>query len=193
MEDIRIIEEARKPLSMHPKKFALWLIMVSIAMMFAAWTSYYLVRQGNGSWEVFDLPDLFWTTTVIILLSSITMHWSYLQARRDKVSQLKVGVGLTLVLGVAFLIGQVLAWRELVAHGNHLTGGNPSESIVYVISGVHGLHIVGGIVFLLIVLASVARNKIHSKNMLRMELCTTYWHFLGILWLYLFVFLSLNR
>ena len=189
---MRIVEEAKKPLSMQPKKFALWLFMVSSSMLFAAWTSAYLVRQGAGNWVIFDLPGLFWFNTGVILLSSVTMHWAYVSAKRDNLGALKAALFVTLGLGLAFLVGQYFAWAELVSNKVHFVG-NPSGSFVYVLSGVHGLHIVSGIVFLLIVLVPALKDKIHSKNKLSLELCTTYWHFLDGLWLYLFVFLLLNR
>ena len=190
--DIRIVEEAKRPLSMHPKKFALWLFLVTVFMIFAALSSAYIVRQSDGNWLVFDLPDLFLVTTGIILLSSATMHWAYISVKKDNMEQAKVAVGITTVLGLTFLAGQILAWAELVKNSIHLVG-NPSGSFVYIISGLHGLHIIGGIIFLIVVFVSVFEVKIHSKNMLRIEMCVTYWHFLGGLWLYLFVFLLLYR
>ncbi|HEX6226061.1 MAG TPA: cytochrome c oxidase subunit 3 [Chryseolinea sp.] len=190
--DIRIVEEAKRPLSMHPKKFALWLFLVTVFMIFAALSSAYIVRQSDGNWLIFDLPDLFLVTTGIILLSSATMHWAYISVKKDNMEQAKVAVGITTVLGLTFLAGQILAWAELVKNSIHLVG-NPSGSFVYIISGLHGLHIIGGIIFLIVVFVSVFEVKIHSKNMLRIEMCATYWHFLGGLWLYLFVFLLLYR
>jgi len=194
--EIKIVEEARKPLGMNPKKFALWLFMVSIGMLFAALTSAYIVRQAEGNWMMFDLPPLFWVNTIIILTSSVTMHAAYLAARNNKTDMVKVLVGATLALGVAFLIGQWMAWEQLLAENVHLVGINASAvsgSFVYVLSGLHGAHIISGIVFLLIVLVSAYRLTIHSGNLLQIEMCTTYWHFLDGLWLYLFVFLLLNR
>jgi cytochrome c oxidase subunit III len=190
--DIKIVEEARKPLSMHPKKFAMWLFIVSVIMIFAALTSAYLVRQAEGNWLIFDLPPLFWVNTAVIVVSSITMHWAYLAAKRDNLETVKLATSITTVLGVAFLVGQFLAWSALVDQKVYFVG-NPSGSFVYVISGLHGMHIVGGVVFLLIVLVSTFRYKIHSKNLAQMEMCATYWHFLDGLWLYLFIFLLLNR
>lgn len=190
--DLRIVEEAKKPLSMHPKKFALWLFIVTVIMIFAALTSAYMVRQADGNWLIFDLPNLFIITTAIILVSSGTMHWAYLSVKKDNLESAKLAMGITTLLGVAFLIGQYLAWGELVKNNIYLVG-NPSGSFVYVISGLHGLHIVGGLVFLIVVLISVFQLKIHSKKLLRVEMCATYWHFLDGLWLYLFVFLLLNR
>jgi cytochrome c oxidase subunit 3 len=192
MAEIKIVEDAKKPLAMNPKKFALWLFIVTVVMIFAALTSAYIVRQAEGNWFVFDLPELFWINTGIILVSSATMHWAYLAAKRDNLETVKTATIITTVLGLSFLVGQYLAWGTLVANKVYFVG-NPSGSFVYVLSGLHGLHIVGGVVFLLILLNSTWKYKVHSKNLIQIEMCATYWHFLGGLWLYLFVFLLLNR
>jgi cytochrome c oxidase subunit 3 len=194
--NIKIVEEAQKPLGMHPKKFALWLFLGSVGMLFAALTSAYIVRQAEGNWMLFELPILFWVNTGIILASSVTMHWAYLAAKKDNLEAVKLAISLTTILGIAFLVGQVLAWGEMVANNVHLVNVNASSvsgSFVYILSGLHGAHIISGVVFLVIVLVSTFKYKIHSKNLVQLEMCTTYWHFLDGLWLYLFVFLLLNR
>jgi len=194
--DMKIVEEAKKPLSMHPKKFALWLFMASVVMIFAALTSAYIVRQAEGNWMVFELPSLFWVNTGVILLSSITLHWAYMSAKRDDLNTLKLAVAITTALGIAFLVGQWLAWGQMVAANVYFVGDRASAvsgSFVYVISGLHGLHIVSGVIVLLVVMVSAFRYQIHSKNLTRMEMCVTYWHFLDALWLYLFLFMLFNR
>ncbi len=190
--EIRIVEEANKPMAMHPKKFALWIFIASVIMIFAALTSAYIVRQSDGNWLMFDLPDSFWITSVIILISSGTMHWAYLAAKRDNLEGTKLAISITTILGVAFLVGQYIAWGDLVKRNVYFVG-NPSGSFVYVLSGLHGLHIIGGVIFLLVVLVATFRFRVHSKNLAQIEMCATYWHFLDGLWLYLFVFLLLNR
>jgi cytochrome c oxidase subunit III len=190
--EFKIVEEAGKPLGMHPKKFALWLFIASATMIFAALTSAYIVRQSDGNWLVFDLPSSFWITSAIILISSGTMHWAYLAAKRDDLEATKIAISITTVLGLVFLVGQFIAWGDLVKRNVYFVG-NPSGSFVYVISGLHGLHIISGVIFLLVVLTATFRYRVHSKNLAQMEMCATYWHFLDALWLYLFVFLLLNR
>jgi len=190
--EIRIVEEADKPLAMHPKKFALWIFIASVIMIFAALTSAYIVRQSDGNWMMFDLPNTFWVTSAIILISSGTMHWAYLAAKKDNLEVTKIAISITSVLGLAFLVGQYIAWGDLVKRNVYFVG-NPSGSFVYVLSGLHGMHIIGGVVFLLIVLVATFRYKVHSRSLAQMEMCATYWHFLDGLWLYLFVFLLLNR
>jgi cytochrome c oxidase subunit 3 len=190
--EFKIVEEPKKPLAMHPKKFAMWLFVASVGMLFASLTSAYIVRQAEGNWLYFDLPvSLYWTSG-IILVSSISMQLAYWAAKKDQLDKVKILVSITLVLGLAFLVGQVQAWKELVAHNVYLVG-NPSGSFLYILTGLHGLHIVSAIIYLIIVIVSAYRFKIHSRSLAQIEMCATYWHFLGGLWLYLFIFLILNR
>jgi cytochrome c oxidase subunit III len=190
--DLKLVEEAKKPLSMNPKKFGLWLFLVSVVMIFAALTSAYIVRQADGDWLYFELPQLFWYTSAIIIVSSITMHWALISARKDNLEAVKIATGLTSLLGLLFLVGQFYGWTELVENSVYFVG-NPSGSFVYVITGLHGVHLVSGVIVLLIVLIATLRYKVHSKSLSLIEMCATYWHFLGGLWLYLFIFLLLNR
>ena len=190
--EIKIIEEAKKPLAMNPKKFAMWIFIVSVLMIFGALTSAYIVRRAEGNWLDFVLPQLFWLNTGMIMISSMTMHWAYLAAKRDRLETVKIAMVITTILGVSFLVGQYMAWGQLVDQKIYLVG-NPSGSFVYILSGLHGLHIVGGVIYLLIVLSSTFKYKVHSKSLNQIEMCATYWHFLGGLWLYLFVFLLLTR
>ena len=194
--EIKIVEEAKAQAGMNPKKFALWLFMVSVIMIFGALTSAYIVRQAEGNWLDFEMPFMFYITSALILASSITMHWAYLSAKKDNHEMAKVAMVITVILGVGFLVGQWLGWTELVGNGIYLVGresSGVSGSFMYVISGLHGVHVISGVIFLLVVLVNVFRLKIHSKKLSQIEMCTTYWHFLDGLWLYLFVFLLLNR
>jgi cytochrome c oxidase subunit III len=190
---MRIVEEAKKPMSMNPKKFALWLFIASVIMLFGAWTSAFIVKRADAGWNEIVLPWQFWVNSAIIVASSLTMIGATLAARKDNLELLKVLISITAILGMAFLSGQILAYGEMVRLNEYFTGGNVSHSFVYVLTGAHGAHVVSGVVFLLIVLVSAFRYKVHAKNMAQIEMCATYWHFLGILWLYLFVFLLLNK
>jgi cytochrome c oxidase subunit 3 len=190
--DLRLVEEPKKPLAMHPKKFGMWLFMASVMMLFMSLTSAYIVRQAEGNWVFFELPSLFYVTSVIIVISSITMQWAFYSAKKDRIKLVQVLMLVTSILGLFFLIGQFFGWKQLVTNSIYLVG-NPSGSFLYILTGLHGLHIVSAIIFLWIVCASAFKGRINSKNMASMEMCTTYWHFLGGLWLYLFVFLLLYR
>ena len=189
------IKENQNTSGVHPLKFALWLIIVSIIMMFAAWTSAYIVRKEEGNWLEFALPGTFMLNTSILVLSSVFMQLAYFSAKSDNIGKLKVYLLGTFGTGLGFLIGQWEAWKELVNHKVFFGGAeaNPSGSFLYVLTGIHGFHLVTGLIFVLIVLISSHQFKVHSRNLLRIELCTTYWHFLGGLWIYLYIFLTLNH
>lgn len=176
----------------HPSKFVLWLMIVASVMLFAAFTSGYIVRRGEGNWLIFDLPKMFTYNTVTIVLSSITMQWAYLSAKKDNLQTLKLMLFATLTLGVTFSVGQWYAWVELVEN-KIFWAGNPSESFIYVISGVHLFHMVGGLIFVAVVIGKTFQFNVHKKNLLSINLCTTYWHFLGLVWVYLYFFFTLNR
>lgn len=180
------------PYSINPTKFVLWLIIVASVMLFAAYTSAYIVRRGEGNWVIFELPTIFGITSAIIALSSVTMQWALLSAKKDQLSNLKIATYLTLFLGLSFIVGQWLGWQQLVSQGIHFVG-NPSESFVYVISGLHLAHMLGGIVFLVVLIYKISRSSINSSNYLIVNLCATFWHFLGAMWIYLYLFLLLNR
>jgi cytochrome c oxidase subunit 3 len=191
-EKFEYVENAEQPIAMHPKKFALWLFIVTVVMIFASLTSAYIVRQSEGNWLEFDLPSIFWYTSGIIVLSSITLHWAYLSAKKDDLQALRTGMIVTSVLGFTFLVGQWYSWVALVDRDVFFVG-NPAGSFLYVFTGLHALHLISGVIFLIIVLISSFRYQVHSKNLDTMEMCVTYWHFLGGLWLYLFMFLLLNH
>jgi cytochrome c oxidase subunit III len=180
---------------MHPHKFALWLFVVSITMMFAALTSAYIVKISEGQPLVYDLPQLFWVSSIVIVVSSITMHWGYFSAKKDNLQQTKIAMVITMVLGLVFLVMQIQGWSELVSQNIYFAGSQskPTGSFVYVFSGLHGVHLLSGLVFVAIILIKTFMGHIHSKSMNAMEMCVTYWHFLDLLWLYLFAFLLLNH
>lgn len=186
------IEEPRATLSMHPKKFALWLFIVSIVMLFAALTSAYIVKQSDGNWLSFELPGVFAVTTIVIALSSVTMHLAYLAAKKDLLERVKWMLLLTVLLGLTFLVGQYYSWSELVENNVYFVSNYASGSFIYVFTGLHALHLVSGIIFLLITFASSIRMHVHSKRLVQLEMCMTYWHFLGGLWIYLYIFLIFN-
>jgi len=189
LENIEVIRD-RKESSVNPRKFILWLFIVTIVMLFAALTSAYLVKQGEGNWLHFNLPELFWINSGIIVLSSISMQFAFVAAKKDHISKIKIFLSITLTLGLTFLLGQYLSWEELVKQDVFFVG-NPAGSFIYVLTGLHAFHLISGIIFLLIVLYSAFKYRIHSKNLTSMEMATTFWHFLGALWLYLFFFLKI--
>src|SRR6478672_1361526 len=124
--EIKIVEEAKAQVGMNPKKFALWLFMVSVIMIFGALTSAYIVRQAEGNWLDFEMPTMFWITSAMIFTSSLTMHWAYLSAKNNRQETAKLAMTITVILGAGFLVGQWLGWNELVANGIYLVGRESS-------------------------------------------------------------------
>lgn len=190
-----ILSEKETGLGWHPKRVLLILLIFSIVMMFAAFTSGYIVRRDEGNWREFDLPASLLVNSIIIALSSASMQLTWFSARKDEISRVKIGLIVTLVLGLAFLVGQFMSFGDLVA-GNTYFGGadaNPSGSFVYVLMGVHAFHLITGLIFLAVVLKRTLNYQVHSRAMLSIGNATLYWHFLGGLWLYLYLFLLLNH
>ena len=188
-EELLAANETR---SVNPKVFTMWLFIVSIIMLFAAFTSAYLVRKAEGNWVEFDLPNLLSYSTVVLLASSASMHFAYLAAKKDQFNALRLSISITFVLGLVFLIMQFYGWIQLVEK-NVFFVGNPSGSFVYVLSGLHGLHLISGLIVLLVALVAAFRLKINAKALTQIKICTTYWHFLDALWVYLFLFLVFNN
>lgn len=188
VKDISILEEPEETLSMNPRKFILWLFIVSIIMLFAAMTSAYLVRRAEGNWLEYTVPAVFSYSSVVLVLSSLTMYWANMAAKKDNFRSLKVAITVTFVLGITFLYMQFQGWVQLVDQ-NVFFVGNPAGSFMYIFTGLHGFHLISGLVVLVFALVAAFRFKIHAKSMNQIEIATTYWHFLDILWLYLFFFL----
>jgi cytochrome c oxidase subunit III len=173
----------------HPHKMALWVAIGSIIMMFAAFTSAYMVRRASGNWLEFKLPDIFMVNTVVILLSSVTIHLSYTGFKKGNEQRYKGMLISTFFLGLLFVVLQYKGWEALTAMGATFTV-NPSSSFIYVISGLHAAHVLGGITALVVALtyAYVLPYKPTLQRKQRFELVVQYWHFVDILWVYLMVF-----
>ncbi len=176
-------------------KILLWLGIGSIVIIFGALTSAYIVREAEGNWVKFALPQMFWVSTSVILLSSATMNWAIASAKANKSATIKMALGITFILGVCFVLAQFLGWKTLVHEGIFFAGSksNPSGSFLYVITGLHVAHLLAGILYLFAMFIKSFKNTFNSSNLLSLELCATYWHFLGGLWVYLFLFLLFIR
>lgn len=179
----------------HPQLFGLYLAMAGMIMMFVALTSAYLVRQAAGNWLVFPIPKWFYASTVLILVSSLLLHLSYLNYKNQQSAfYYRWFLVLSLLCSLGFIVLQVFGWNQLSSWGIKFTG-NPAGSFVYVISGLHVLHVLGGIGALSVaVYHAFSLNFIlESKRIKRFQLTSHYWHFVGVLWLYLIFFLIIQR
>ena len=192
MKYVPITAPPKRTLAMNPKKFLLWMFMVSIVMVFAALTSAYLVRQAEGNWLDYNLPSVLWISTIIILISSASVQWSLWSMKKGNVLTAKISLAVTFLFGLAFMFSQFNAWEILVANEVYFVG-NPGGSFLYVLTGFHGFHLISGLIYLIVIYVMISTKKVNKENILPMELSTTYWHFLDGLWLYLFVFLLINH
>ena len=178
----------------HSKKLVLWFALGSITMMFTALLSAYIYKQSSGHWIFIELPTSFIYNTLIIIISSITIQWSYKMVKINNLIRAKNLLILTLLLGFCFLVGQYFSWIEMVSDEVYLIDPRSvSGSFVYILSGLHALHIIGGIVALIVMVTRSLKNKLNIHNILGLELTLTYWHYLGLLWVYIYVFLLINQ
>lgn len=187
------IKENRRN-KIHPQKFAMYLGLASLVMMFAALSSAYIVRQGAGNWLEFRLPNMFYVSTVLILLSSLSLRTALQSFKSNKESKYKTALVLTFILGVGFLITQYFGWMEMYGNGIDLKG-NPAGSFVYAITFLHAFHVFGGVAILIVALyhAFGLKFDITDTRILRLEITSIYWHFVDILWIYLLLFFILQR
>lgn len=176
-----------------PKRFNLWLAIIGSMMFFAALTSAYIVKKAEGNWNAFPIPQQFIYSTVIVLVSSITMQWALMAAKKGEAYQTKIALISTLILGLAFGFSQYLGWNVLVNNNLHFASDDVAVSFFYSITAFHALHVLGGWIAASRALWKTVRPKLYPTSLQSISMCTTYWHFMGLLWIYLYLFLFLNR
>jgi cytochrome c oxidase subunit 3 len=184
-----------KAMNKKSAKPLLWIGIVSIIMLFAGLTSAYVVRADNGNWLVFQLPPIAIVSTAVIITSSLTMFIAQLSIKKDKKGLASLFLFITFILGLVFTYTQYAGWKELTAEGIYFLGkySNASGSFLYLIAVMHLLHLFGGLIALLITLTKSLQKRYDSQDYLGIELAAIYWHFLDVLWIYLFLFLYFFR
>lgn len=185
-------QEPAPTLSVNKWKFMIWLFIITIMMLFASQASAYLVRRAEGNWAEFEVPQIFWFSTLVLMVSSGSMHWALFSTRKNNIANLKIAVALTFIFGVVFLVMQYLGWQNLQQQGVFLKG-NPSGGFFYIFTGLHMAHLLLGLGILVATLIVAFKMQIDSKNTILVEVCATAWHFLDILWVSLFAFLLYFR
>lgn len=195
MASIGIDIEEKELIRRKTAKNILWVGILSIIMFFAGFTSAYIVRQAEGQWLVFDVPNAFYYSTIFIVLSSLGLIWANRAAKNNQARAVSLGLGATFILGVLFTFFQFQGWNQLVDQGIFFAGkeSNASGSFMYVITGLHLAHLFAGFLSLIYTFAQSRLGKYNAENKLGLELCSLYWHFLGLLWVYLFFFLLYIR
>jgi len=174
----------------HPHKFIMWITIGSLCMMFAGLTSAYIVKRNQTRWLDFDLPVVFWYSTVVIILSSFTIYLALLSFKAREIVRYRTFIAVTVLLGFLFAVLQSIGFASLNGQGIQLlgAGSNAAASFLFVIIVLHILHVAGGVIALLIVFLRSYSFKIKNYNSVPLEIVSTYWHFVDILWIYLFLF-----
>jgi len=184
-----ISEQKRK---IHPHKFTLWVAIGSILMMFAGLTSAYIVKRSQASWLMIEIPMMFWYSTATILASIVTVQLALKALKKREMINYRRLLVVTAVLGVLFIVLQIVGFRQFAAQDIRLVGAgsNASYSFLLAISGIHGVHVLGGVVALVVIAIRALNSSTRSYSSLPLEIAATYWHFVDALWIYLFIFFT---
>jgi len=176
----------------HPHKFTLWVAIGSIIMMFAGLTSAYIVKRSQVNWVMLEIPKIFWISTITILLSSVTVQLAVRAFRDRNMILYRRMLSATAILGLAFLVLQVLGFLQYKALDIRLigAGSNASYSFLLAIASLHALHVFGGVIALMIIARKALSIRKRSYSSVPVEVIATYWHFVDILWIYLILFFS---
>ncbi len=174
------------------KKMMLWFGIISLVMSFAGWTSAFVVSSSRPDWiKDFQLPNAFIISTIVILISSVTFILAKRALKNGDRKVTMLWLFATLILGVVFIYNQFSGFQQIIDLGYNFTGptSNVTMSYIYLIAVVHILHVVVGLICLLVVIYNHFKQKYNPSKMLGFELAATFWHFIDILWVYLFLFL----
>lgn len=193
MENIAYTDQpaAQESKRIHPHKFTLWIALGSIVMMFAGMTSAYIVKRNQVNWQGFELPVIFWYSTAAIVASSISIQFAVKAFKERQMARYRQLIGLTAILGVAFIVMQWIGFNDLNARGIKLIGieSNVSGSFLFAITALHMVHVLGGIIAIFVLLGQAFRRSRRSYSAVPVDNMATYWHFVDGLWIYLFIFL----
>ncbi len=179
-----VVDQNKK---IHPHKFNLWVAIGSIVMMFAGLTSAYIVKREQPGWTSFLMPIAFYYSTAIILISSVTIYLAGKSFVERRMIRYRKMVGATIILGLVFILLQWLGFRHLWVTGTTFHGSGAGQ-FLYIIAGLHALHVFGGIIALVILWFRARNTRIRSYNRVPVDVVSTYWHFVDLLWIYLFIF-----
>jgi len=187
--------EQEDRLNLGAKKFNMWLFIFTSFMLFAAFSSGFIVYSGGkGHGLDVRMPQAFMYSTAILIISSTTLIFASRAAKQLQFAKQRLFLWLTFFLGIAFFCMQIYAWYILAYKMDvHFLDPNASRSFIYVFSGMHLLHIIAALVVVASTILSTYKNTPQVKNLYRMEMTSIFWHFLDIIWIYLYVFLLLNQ
>ncbi|MEE9363920.1 MAG: cytochrome c oxidase subunit 3 [Cellulophaga sp.] len=193
---MNLVQEDYKVKSDRAKKMMLWFGIVSLIMSFAGWTSAYIVSRSREDWlSDIELPSSFFISTILIICSSITYMVAKKAINNNNRQLCSIGLLITFCLGIVFIVMQFNGFSQMLSNGYYFTGPTSSikMSYVFLIAAVHILHVVAGLISLIVVFYNHLRNKYTSEEMVGFEIGATFWHFLGVLWIYLILFMHFVR
>jgi cytochrome c oxidase subunit III len=179
------VSQQRKKI--HPHKFTLWVAIASIIMMFAGLTSAYIVKGSMPGWVNITIPKLFYYSTAVMIASSITLQVAVKAFKERNMRHYRRMVTVTAALGAAFIVMQIIAFMQLYNAGVRMEGSGAGQ-FLYIIFGLHAIHVLGGVIALLVLFFKAFSAKVRIYNAVPIEVAATYWHFVDLLWIYLFVF-----
>lgn len=186
--DIVTTQQRKK---IHPHKFTMWIAIGSIIMMFAGLTSAYIVKSNQAGWSEIEMPAVFWYSTAAILLSSLTIQMALRSFKQREMMSYRRLVAITFVLGSVFVTLQIVGFQQLWNSGIQFKGTAGAGQFLYVIFGLHALHVLGGVVALLVMFVKAFFGQIKTYSSTGVEVAATYWHFVDFLWLYILIFFLL--
>ncbi|MGG8496374.1 cytochrome c oxidase subunit 3 [Tenacibaculum sp. TC6] len=194
-EQAQTVKEELKVAKRKSAKPMLWVSMISMVMFFAGLTSAYVVSMNREDWVTFDLPQAFYISTLLIVISSITLFLSQKALKKDNLSNSFILLLITFILGIGFVWYQYVGFNQLKGAGLYFTGpeSTVSTSFIIGITFMHVLHLIAGIIVLLVVIYNHFKKKYSSSDMLGFELGAIFWHFVDVLWIYLFFFFYFIR
>ena len=180
------------PLPKGAYKIAIWIAIVSITVLFFALTAVMVARaEESSNWVHTIVPPLLYFNTILLVASSFTFELSRRALNREAANQFVRWLYVTTGLGIAFIAGQLIAWRQLAAQGIYVTT-NPSSGFLYVLTAAHGLHLLGGILALLYLAFRTRKIIFNPHKRIIVDITATYWHFMDVLWIYLLVLLAVK-
>jgi cytochrome c oxidase subunit 3 len=182
--------ENRQRKKIHPYKFIMWVGIGSIIMMFAGLTSAYIVKRQQPGWTGFSMPAIFWYSTAVLLASSIVMQLAMGAFKNRNMPKYRRLLGVTTGMGVLFILMQVIGYMQLQRLGVKIEGSGGGVFFI-IIFAIHAVHVLGGVITLLVLFLKSLSARRRSYNMVPIEVASTYWNFVDILWIYLFVFFIL--
>lgn len=193
--DVSIMSVEHQQNKIHPHKFTLWVAIGSIVMMFAGLTSAYIVKRSQANWALLEMPLIFWYSTGAIILSSLTIFLAKRAFGERQMRKYRQMLGITALLGVVFLILQIIGFLSYGHQDIRLTGAgsNPSYSFLLAIASLHAVHVIGGVITLVVMYLRALSSKSRNYSAVPIDVASTYWHFVDLLWIYLFIFFSLMK